>query len=39
MPRRAGRWLLKLDVNRPGGKALSMNGVVGPQVRVKTVAP
>jgi N-acetylmuramoyl-L-alanine amidase len=36
MPRRAGRWLVKLDVNLPGDDALSRHGVVGPQLRVST---
>ncbi len=39
MPSRVGRWLLKLDVNLPRGDSLSVHGVVGPQIRVETVAP
>jgi hypothetical protein len=39
MPSRKGEWLLKLDVNLPGGDSLSKHGVVGPQRRVDTVAP
>ena len=35
----AGEWLLKLDVNLPGGDSLSRHGVVGPQLRVDTVTP
>jgi N-acetylmuramoyl-L-alanine amidase len=34
-----GSWLLKLDVNLPGGDSLSRHGVVGPQLRLDTVAP
>jgi hypothetical protein len=39
VPSTAGAWLLKLDVNVSGGDALSRHGVVGPQLRVDTVAP
>jgi hypothetical protein len=39
MPAAVGTWLVKLDVNLPGGDAMSKHGVVGPQLRVKTVAP
>ncbi len=37
MPAKKGQWLLKLDVNLPGGDSLSRHGVVGPQLRVDTV--
>jgi N-acetylmuramoyl-L-alanine amidase len=41
IPMRAttGEWLLKPDVNLPAGDTLSKHGVVGPQLRVRTVAP
>lgn len=39
MPARAGEWLVKLDVRLPGDDFLSRHGVVGPQVRVRTVDP
>jgi hypothetical protein len=39
LPARRGQWLLKLDANLPGGDALSRHGVVGPQLRIDTVAP
>ena len=39
LPASNGRWLLKLDVNLPGGDALSRHGVVGPQLLIDTVAP
>lgn len=39
MRARPGQWLLKLDVNLPGDDSLSRHGVVGPQLRVDTVAP
>ncbi len=38
MPGKAGQWLLKLDVDLPGGDSLSRHGVVGPQSRVDTAA-
>lgn len=38
MPGAAGEWLLKFDVNLPGGDSLSRHGVVGPQLRVDTLA-
>jgi N-acetylmuramoyl-L-alanine amidase len=39
LPESAGSWLLKLDVDLPGGDALARHGVVGPQIRVQTVSP
>lgn len=39
LPDQAGQWLVKLDVGLPGGDALARHGVVGPQLRVETVAP
>lgn len=39
MPARNGAWLVKLDVRLPGNDHLSRHGVVGPQLRVDTVAP
>jgi hypothetical protein len=39
MPAKKGTWLVKLDVDLPGGDHMSTHGVVGPQVRVRTVAP
>lgn len=39
LPGRAGEWLVKIDVRRPGGVDLSRHGVVGPQLRVRTAAP
>jgi hypothetical protein len=39
LPGRVGEWLLKLDVRRPGSNDLSRHGVVGPQLRVRTVRP
>ncbi len=39
LPSSSGRWLMKLDVNLPGGDTLARHGVVGPQLRVETVAP
>jgi hypothetical protein len=38
MPREGGKWLLKLDIKVPGSR-LSKHGVVGPQLKVKTVEP
>jgi hypothetical protein len=39
MRSRSGRWLIKFDVDLPGGVHLSQRGVVGPQIRVRTVDP
>jgi hypothetical protein len=39
LPDTVGEWLLKLDVKLPDGDALSKHGVVGPQLRIDTVAP
>jgi N-acetylmuramoyl-L-alanine amidase len=38
MPGKAGAWLVKLDVKVPGSR-MWKRGVVGPQLRVDTVAP
>jgi N-acetylmuramoyl-L-alanine amidase len=38
LPDAAGAWLVKLDVDLPGGDALARHGVVGPQIRVKTIS-
>jgi hypothetical protein len=38
MPRARRAWLVKLDVDLPGGGHLSDRGVVGPQLRIRTVA-
>jgi N-acetylmuramoyl-L-alanine amidase len=37
MPRARRTWLLKLDVDLPGGTHLSDRGVVGPQLRIRTL--
>lgn len=37
MPSTPGRWLLKIDVDLPGGSSLGVHGVVGPQLLVETV--
>jgi hypothetical protein len=39
MPSKKGAWLVKLDVGLRGSGYLSKHGVVGPQLRVDTVAP
>ena len=37
MRSKTGRWLIKLDIGLPNGRQLSRRGVVGPQLRVRTV--
>ena len=39
MRRKNGTWLIKLDIGLPSGLQLSRRGVVGPQLRVRTVKP
>ena len=38
MPAKRGTWLVKFDVGLPGGDSMAKHGVVGPQLRMRTVA-